>query len=282
MAGENISPERFNDNGFEELLDTQMQQRRRAVIPDMEAILNGDRIARLTAIIRGETEKLNNPPKTVLFEKNLSLINYRKAKKDSRFKIMQYLISSGIDVKSSLNDVAADITSLENIDFNKPCSDEEFKELRKQFDYYVYPEAIDEINCEIKTAEENIPDINRLNYCNQDPVSEEISEQFKPTDAQRIPDDYEQQVQSKIDACMPIHFLKRRVLVEKINYPTHTKMARYDAFIKSAREMGRSANYHDEEVQNYRNAPDFLMERLEVVGDLRRLFLGEILGNNGR
>ena len=80
---------------------------------------------------------------------------------------------------------------------------------------------------------------------------------------------------------MPINLLRRRVLVEKIDYPTHTKMARYDAFIKSAREMGKRANYHDEEVQNYRNAPDFLMERLEVVGDLRRMFLGEILRNNG-
>jgi len=37
--------------------------------------------------------------------------------------------------------------------------------------------------------------------------------------------------------------------------------------------MGKRANYHDEEVQEYRNAPDFLMERIEVVGDLRRLFL---------
>jgi len=281
MAGENISPERLNNNGFEELLDAQIQQRRRAVIPNMEDILNGDRIARLTAIIRGEKEKINNPPKTVLFEKNLSLINYRKAKKDSRLRIMQKLIQQGIDVKSTLDDITADITSFENIDFNRPCSDEEFKELRKQFDYYVYPEAIDEINCEIKTAEENIPDINRLNYCNQDPISKDISENFKPTDYKRIPDDYDEQVQAKTDALVPINLLRRRVLVEKIDYPTHTKMARYDAFIKSAREMGKRANYHDEEVQNYRNAPDFLMERLEVVGDLRRMFLGEILRNNG-
>lgn len=281
MAGENISPERFNENGFEELLDTQIQQRRRAVIPDLEAILNGDRIDRLTAIIRGEKEKLNNPPKIVLFEKNLSLINYNKAKKNSRLKMMQKLIQQGIDVKSTLDDITADITSFENIDFNKPCSDEEFKELREQFDYYVYPEAIDEINCEIKTIEENIPDINRLNYFNQDPISEEISGHFKPTDYKRIPDDYDQQVKTKTDAYVPINLLKRRVLVEKIDYPTHTKMAKYDAFIKSVREMGKKANFHDEEVYEYRNAPDFLMERLEVVGDLRRLFLGEILRNNG-
>lgn len=282
MAEENRSPERFLPDGFDTLFDTQVQERRRAVIPNLEDILNGDRIDRMTAVIREEREKLFNPPKSILIEKNLSLIKYNKAKKDSRLKMMQKLIQSGIDVKSNLDDVTADITSFENIDFNRPCSKEEIQELKKELDYFVYRDCADEINCEINSLEENLPDLNRLNYCNQDPISEEISEHFKPTDYRRIPEDYEFQVQAKVDACIPIHFLKRRVLVEKIDYPTHTKMARYDAFIKSAREMGRSANYHDEEVQNYRNAPDFLMERLEVVGDLRRLFLGEILGNNGR
>ena len=282
MADEKISPERFNDDGFEGRLETQIQQRRAAIIPNMGDILNMDRIERLTSIIRGERENLKNPPKIILFEKNLSLIRYKKAKKDSRLKIMQYLINSGVDVKSNLDDdITADITSLENIDFNGPCTLEQKEELKKQFDYYVYKDCADEINCEIKTSKESNIDINRLNYFNQDPISEEISEHFKSTNFERLPQDYDEQVLAKTNAYVPTNLLKRRVLVEKINYPTHTKMARYDAFIKSAREMG-GGNFSSPEVQEYRNAPDFLIERIEVVGDLRRMLFGGMLVNNGR
>jgi hypothetical protein len=94
---------------------------------------NPDRIAQLTAIIRGEAEKLKNPPKKVLFEKNIHLVECKKVRK----QILD-LISRHVKVKSNLNDIVMDITSLENIDFNKPLSNEELKELKKELDFLIY------------------------------------------------------------------------------------------------------------------------------------------------
>ena len=127
MPEQNVSTERTNPDGFEARFDAQMQQRRRDIIP------NPDRIAQLTAIIRGEAEKLKNPPKKVLFEKNIHLVECKKVRK----QILD-LISRHVKVKSNLNDIVMDITSLENIDFNKPLSNEELKELKKELDFLIY------------------------------------------------------------------------------------------------------------------------------------------------
>lgn len=217
--------------------------------------------------IREELEKTR-----VLIEKNIHLIyNKREIKKirNERYEIIRMYLKN---IKSNKNDTVLDITSLENIDFERPCTKEEKIELTKQFDYYVYPESIDEIECEIKEKDSDGVDYARLEYGGIDDVSTNITKNFTLHQTKRLPDDYEEQVKNKVDTIFS-NAIKRRVLFEKIGYQTYITMQRYDAYVNSVKERHDSWELR----KSYRESNNYLMnqEKNEIVGDLHRMLNDE-------
>lgn len=197
-----------------------------AEIPEIpiETIIN----RRLT-YIQQEFEK-----KRVLIEKNIHLIHNKKEIKKIRNKRYEIVRMYLKNIKSNLSDTILDVTSLESVDFNRPCTIEEKIELLNRFDYYVYPEAIDEINCEIKNKDDDGIDFVRLNYCRPDKVSEDITNGFVFNQTKRLPDDYEKQVIEKIDDFFN-NAIKKRVLIEKKDYPIYTTLIKRDVYMRSSK-----------------------------------------------
>jgi hypothetical protein len=160
-------------------------------------------------------EELEKP--RVLFEKNLQLIKSKRGKLEARKQFINKFLS--IKFKSVPEETTSDITSLENIDFNSPVTKEQEKELKKLLDHYVYREAIDEIDCEIKERDEEGVDVVRMNYGQhwKDRVAIDLTEFFTERQTIRLSDDYMDKYFRELDYRMS-RALKRKVLIEKTGY----------------------------------------------------------------
>src|SRR3972149_4368208 len=151
----------------------------------------------LNDIIHDRQSTLEQAEQKVLFEKNLFLIRNKKEIKKRRSDILQHMhhVKTSQTSESSI----IDITSFEGINFNRPCTNEEKIELRRQFDYYVYPEAIDEINCEIKEKDIDGADSVRLDCgLSYNGVSSDLFRNFTEHQTKRLPEDYENQVKKML------------------------------------------------------------------------------------
>jgi len=168
----------------------------------------------------------------IMFEKNIIALRRIEKKfllKKSRKKMYEVLSKYVKQIKSNPEEITADITSLENIEFNRPCSDDEFKELKKQFDYYVYQDSVDEIEG-IKHKDIDGIDAQRLNYCNSDEISEKITQRFVQSyvsENKRLPENYEQDCFIKAVDRLLGTSKTRTVLLEKIDNPTNTSYSRF-------------------------------------------------------
>lgn len=188
----------------------------------------------------------------VLIEKNIKLIKLRKEKLEARKKFIDNNLT--IKIKSKPEEITSDITSLEEVDFNSPITKEQREEIKKILDHYVYSDCIDEINCEIKEKDSDGIDVIRMNYGQhwKDEVAKNLEKFFTEHKTVRLPIDYEQQVNLKIDTSFNL-VIKRRVLVEKIGYPTRMGMgSRYDKFLESVSHYNYKERKKliDEYVQN--------------------------------
>ena len=226
-------------------------------------------ILTLNDIIQNRNRTLEQTKPKVLFEKNLFLIRNKKEIKKRRSDILQHM--HHVKTSQTSENSIIDITSFEGINFNRPCTNEEKIELRRQFDYYVYPEAIDEINCEIKEKDIDGADSVRLDYgLSYNGVSSDLFRNFTEHQTKRLPEDYENQVKKMVDNLFS-KAITRRVLVEKTGYYTYKTFQRYDAYITNLRDKDES-NYWELR-KKYRESIDLRLnqERNEMTGDLHRL-----------
>lgn len=123
----------------------------------------------------------------LLFEKDLKSSKLKKDKLEARKKFINNHCS--INIKSKPEEITSDITSFEEIDFNSPVTKEQKEELKKLLDHYVYPECIDEVNCDIKEKDEDGVDIVRLNYGQhwKDKIAKDLQEFFTEHKTVRLP-----------------------------------------------------------------------------------------------
>ena len=163
-----------------------------------------------------------------------------------------------LKVKSLPNEITSDITSLENIDFNSSCTEEQKDYVKKQFDYYVLPEAIDEINCEIKNKEIDGVDISRMDYSWENEVAKSIKNQFINNQTTRLSEDYMESYSQKLDYHFNL-FLRRKVLIEKTGY---------SFFSWEKLGFDTNASYRDKSV--YLTSDERAFERTLMMGEFHR------------
>ncbi len=205
----------------------------------------------------------------VYIEKDVRLLERKRTTKEYRRKFIRGFFDRRMNVKSTDSDITCDITSFENIDFNRPCTKEEKIELGKRFDYYVYKESIDEINCEIKEKDTDGIDYARVDYLyNRDKIADSLTEYFTKNQTIRLPDDYEEQVQEKLNNLF-LKSLRRRVLVEKNGFPTHQELVKYEKFLPTVRESENRRLL----TQGFRNRKDYIQDREEMIGNIYRQFM---------
>ena len=152
----------------------------------------------------------------ILTEKNINLIN----KKREILKRRKSLVSFVNNVKGDINDIVMDVTSFENIDFNRPCTKEEKIEIGKKFDYFVYKEFAYEINCEIKIKDTDGVDGNRMIYASKfapDRIGDSLRDSFTKNITIRLSEDYLKQYYEKLDYFMN-RGIRRKVMVEKTGH----------------------------------------------------------------
>lgn len=240
------------------LLDETFRQRRQALIPNLSENLLKERLQRMTP-----------PTKKVLIEKDTAMLDaFRLAKKIRKDRYDYW--SRHLKIKSEFGDYISDITSFENIDFNSECSKKQIEELKKEFDFFVFRESIDEINCEIKQSDSDVIDCSRFNYCYQDEVSLDIKKKFTEQQTKRIPDDYEDDVTEKIERffCQGI---KRRVLFEKTLNPTYKSINKYHKYFNE----NFGTNF-PENIDDYKKEIGNEQDRNEIAGDLIRGILRRV------
>lgn len=163
---------------------------------------------------------LNFFPSAVIIEKDMSVLLRSKTKANIlRHKKQKYeaILNYVSRIKSDVNDKIVDVTSLENVNFNEQCTNEQIKELKDNFDYYVFQYSFDEINCEIKNKDVDGVDCNRLNYCKNDIISSDIRKFFTENKTIRLPVDYDELVLEKTNELLCLNVKKRKILFEKIN-----------------------------------------------------------------
>lgn len=201
-------------------------------------------------------EELERP--RILFEKDLYKLEDKKERTKKRRKFIDKLNKNSLTVKSLPNDITSDITSLENVDFNSPCTKEQREYLKRQFDYYVLPEAIDEINCEIKNKDIDGVDISRMDYSWENEVSKSIKNQFVNNQTTRLPEDYMELYSKKLDYHFNL-FLRRKVLIEKTGY---------SFFSWEKLGFDTNASYRDKSV--YLTSDERAFERTLMMGEFHR------------
>lgn len=238
------------------LIDERFRNRRQALIPNLSENLLKERLQRMMP-----------PTKKVLIEKNIAMLDaFRLAKKIRKDRYDYW--SKHLKIKSEFGDYISDITSFENIDFNSECSKEQIEELKREFDFYVLPEAIDEINCEIK--QDGNVDKSRLNYCVRDEVSLDIMKKFVDNQTQRLPDNYEDYVVEKTENFFG-QGIRRRVLFEKTKNPTYKSLNKYHRYFNENFGTNFRAN-RDE----YKKEIGYEQDMVEINADMLR----GILRNN--
>jgi len=193
---------------------------RKKLMPNLREILEKHRLERISV------------PKKVFVEKNDNLREFIKEVTKERRRLY-YRFSQFLDIQSKPDEKIINITSLENVDFNKPCSIEELEEIKEKYDYYIYPDCIDEINCDIKTKENDGVDLYRLGYGEKNNVTSDISESFMKK-SERITEECYSEFFKKLDknigqGCR----VRRRVLFEKLEIERSTNLNRYQLYFKS-------------------------------------------------
>lgn len=201
-------------------------------------------------------EELEKP--RILFEKDLYKLEDKKEYVKKRRKFIDKLQNNLLTVKSLPSDITSDITSLENLDFNGPCTEEQREYLKKQFDYYVLPEAIDEISCEIKYKDIDGVDMSRLDYSWENEVSKSIKNEFINNSTTRLPEDYLELYYKKLDYHFNL-FLRRKVLVEKTGY---------SFFSWEKLGFDKNARYGEKSV--YLKSDERVLERKLMMGEFHR------------
>lgn len=224
---------------------------------EQDARMNRVNVSRIN--IREELEKTR-----VIIEKNIKLIQTKRDRKKYR---KQFIENIGVNVKSSIDDITCDITSLENVDFNKPCTKEDKEELFKLLDHYVYRESIDEINCEIKQKDIDGVDIIRSNYANfnKDEISNSIKNFFTKNQTVRLPEDYMEQVNEKIENFFS-RIIRRRVLIEKTGFETYQEFVKYDKL--RLENKGKEGRY--ELLREFADREEYKQECEEIHGHIHR------------
>lgn len=203
-------------------------------------------------------EELEKP--RILFEKDLYKLEDKRERIKKRRKFIDKLqqMCNGLKVKSLPNDITSDITSLENIDFNSSCTEEQKEYVKKQFDYYVLTEAIDEINCEIKNKEIDGVDLSRMHYSWEDEVSKSIKNHFIDNQTIRLPENYMELYSKNLDYHFNL-FLRRKVLVEKTGYNFF-----------SWEKLGFDTNTSYRDKMAYFTSDERALERKLMMGEFHR------------
>lgn len=192
----------------------------------------------------------------ILIEKNLALIKHRQERLEGRVNRIAYMSKYLKNVKSTATDITCDITSLENIDFNRSCTQEEKLNLLEQYDYYVYRDAIDEINCDIKLKDIDGIDLCRREYFRKDETAESIKQYF--TNHTIRPALSEEELYEKMSFVIgKVHICNRKVLVEKKN-----------KLILMPLMYAAPSSYKDDEERQYwrviRNSSEWQQEKNEM------------------
>jgi hypothetical protein len=208
------------------------------------------------------TEEMEKP--RVLFEKNLYLIKSKRETKERRQKMIQALFQYVGGVKSNLDDITGDITSLEGVDFDSPVTEEQKEELKKLLDHYVYREAIDEIDCEIKERDEDGVDGIRMNYGQhwKDKVANDLTEFFTEHQTIRLPGDYMDKYFKELDYRMS-RALRRKVLIEKTGYD-------FFSWEKRGFSNPDGSNLYGIQRRDYYDSTERRLEYQYVAGEIHR------------
>lgn len=223
-------------------------------------------------------ERIAEKPK-VLCEKNLLLVGNRIAIRKRKKELFEKILRNVKTTPSKFDDLVIDITTFEGVDFNRPCTIEEKIEIGKEFDYYVYQECIDEIECEIKTKDDDGAEMSRMNYGQKDEITESITKHFTENQTVRLPELYIELTYEKIDSLLFNSVKrKRRVLVEKMGYPTFIEYARYGDFWKTMNDSNYNWIERSELKRDYRQLKDELLQQelKEIQSDLHRMLNNEV------